>query len=112
MKRFVLPLAAAAALTAVVPSIADAAPWQSINQRQANLDRRIDQGVRDGSLTRPEAMQLRRSFRSLTRLEAQYRRSGRVFTYAERRDLDRRFDMLSSRIFQQRHDFDNRGRRY
>src|SRR5207244_2839067 len=27
-------------------------PWQSINMRQANLDRRIDRGVNDGSLSR------------------------------------------------------------
>jgi Spy/CpxP family protein refolding chaperone len=108
MKRFLMPLAAAAALAAAVPAIADAAPWQSINQRQANLDHRIDQGVRNHSLTRPEATQLRSDFRQLARLEAQYRRSRPGLTAAERRDLDRRFDNLSQRIYAERHDWQRR----
>jgi Spy/CpxP family protein refolding chaperone len=108
MKRFLMPLAAVAALASAVPAIADAAPWRSIDHRQANLDRRIDQGVRNHSLTRPEATRLRSDFRQLTRLEAQYRRSRPGLTAAERRDLDRRFDALSQRIFAERHDWQNR----
>ena len=50
--------------------------WQSINQRQAQLDRRIDQGVRSGQLSRREATRLRSEFNSLVRLEGQYRRGG------------------------------------
>ena len=58
MKKFAFMLVAAAALASTaVPALA--APWQSINQRQAALDARIDQGVRNGALTRPEAVQLR-----------------------------------------------------
>src|SRR3990167_6881347 len=33
--------------------------WMNINQRQAQLDRRIDQGVRSGKITRREAYRLR-----------------------------------------------------
>jgi hypothetical protein len=51
---------------------------------------------------------LRSDFRQLTRLEAQYRRSRPGLTAAERRDLDRRFDALSQRIFAERHDWQNR----
>ncbi|OGN46018.1 MAG: hypothetical protein A2795_00285, partial [Caulobacterales bacterium RIFCSPHIGHO2_01_FULL_67_30] len=36
--------------------------WSSINARQANLDRRIDQGVRSGQLSRREATRLRGEF--------------------------------------------------
>jgi hypothetical protein len=86
---------------------AQAAPWQSINQRQANLDNRIDNGVRDGSLTRREADRLRNQFYRLQRLERQYRRNG--LSWRERRDLDRRFDALSAQIRSQRHDGQNRG---
>ena len=81
---------------------ANAAPWQSINQRQANLNQRIDVGVRDGSLTRREANRLRGEFFRLNRLERQYRRGG--LSFWERRDLDRRFDRLSGQIRSQRHD--------
>jgi hypothetical protein len=85
---------------------AQAAPWQSINQRQANLQNRIDMGVRNGSLTRREADRLRARFYQLERLERQYRRNG--LSWTERRDLDRRFDRLSASIRAQRHDGQNR----
>jgi len=80
--------------------------WQSINQRQANLDRRIDVGLRNGSLSRREATRLRSEFNSLVRLESQYRRGG--LSAWERTDLDRRFDRLSAQIRVERNDRDNR----
>ena len=80
--------------------------WQSINQRQANLDRRIDRGLRNGQLSRREAARLRNEFNGLLRLEAGYRRGG--LTQWERADLDRRFDRLSASIRYERRDHDNR----
>ena len=80
--------------------------WQSINQRQVQLDRRIDQGVRSGQLSRREATRLRSEFNSLVRLETQYRRGG--LSAWERTDLDRRFDRLSAQIRVERNDRDNR----
>lgn len=82
--------------------------WQNINQRQAQLDRRIDQGVRNGSLSRREAVALRTDFRNLARLEATYRRNG--LSRWERADLDQRFDRLEARVRYERHDRDGRGR--
>lgn len=76
--------------------------WVSINQRQAQLDRRIDQGVRHGSLNRREAYRLRAEFNQIARLEARYRANG--LNGWERADLDRRFDVLSARIRAERHD--------
>lgn len=106
-----LVLAAAAASVLAIAAPASAAPWQSINQRQANLDYRIDQGVRDGSLTRGEATRLRVEFNDLARLEARYRYSGGGLSMSERADLDRRFDMLSSQIRFERNDRQDRGDR-
>lgn len=80
--------------------------WQSINVRQTNLDRRIDQGVRNGQLSRREATRVRSEFNALLRLEANYRRGG--LTAWERNDLDRRFDRLSAQIRSERRDHDNR----
>lgn len=108
MKRFVLTLAAASAVLAALPAAASAAPWQSINQRQANMERRIDQGVRSGELTRAEAVRLRGQFHDLARLEARYRRTGHGLDMRERRDLDLRFDRLSQRIYAQKHDRQDR----
>lgn len=82
--------------------------WQSINMRQANLDRRIDVGVRNGQLTRREATRLRSEFNALARLEANYRRGG--LSAWERADLDRRFDRLSAQIRNDRRDHDPRRR--
>lgn len=105
MKKFLAMAVAATALSVAVP--ASAQTWQSINARQANLDQRIDVGVRNGSLTRNEAVQLRAEFRQIAMLENAYRRNG--LTTAERRDLDRRFDALSARIRFERHDRQNNG---
>ena len=104
MKKIILALTAAATLT--VPMAASAQAWQSVNQRQANLYNRIEQGVRNGSLTRPEARQLRNRFVTLERLENRYRAGG-LSTW-ERRDLDRRFDSLSRQIRAERHDRQDR----
>ena len=70
--------------------------WMNINQRQANLDRRIDQGVRTGKISRAEAHRLRADFQTIARLENRYRANG--LSNWERADLDRRFDTLSARI--------------
>lgn len=80
--------------------------WHSINQRQANLDRRIDVGLRNGSLSRREATRLRGEFNGLARLEANYRRGG--LSGWERADLDRRFDRLAAQIRSERNDRDDR----
>jgi hypothetical protein len=103
MKTLTLTIAAVVAMSA---GAAAARPWQSINERQARLDHRIDRGVRNGQLTRPEARRLHRDFRQIARLEYRYRRHG--LSAWERRDLDRRFDMLSARIRDQRHDYQAR----
>jgi hypothetical protein len=118
MKKFTLMLAGLGIAASAVPmTAAMAAPnpvsyqsWQSINARQANLNARINQGIRSGALSRSEATRLRAEFNSLVRLEAQYRRSRPGLTLAERRDLDRRFDGLSARIRVEKHDRnDHRG---
>jgi len=121
MRKLVAPALILAAVSVAAPSMAQSyhrpppphhgpqhagyGAWQSINARQANLDRRIDRGVRNGQLSRREAVRLRGEFNSLLRLEANYRRGG--LTAWERADLDRRFDRLSAQIRYERGDRDN-----
>lgn len=88
----------------------DQGRWMNINRRQAQLDRRIDQGVRNGSITRREAMRLRAEFQSIARLESRYRANG--LSAWERTDLDRRFDTLKLRIRIERTDGDRYGQGY
>lgn len=108
MNKFKLLAAGLGLAVVAVPTVASAQPWQSVNQRQANLDRRIDVGVRNGSLTRAEAFRLRAEFRQIARLEYRYRRSAPGLTLWERRDLDRRFDRLSRQIRYERNDRQDR----
>jgi hypothetical protein len=95
---------AVAAATALTATAAAAQPmghgrhntWEPINQRQAKMERQIERGVMRGALTRAEARRLSSEFRQLARLEARYRVNG--LSYAERADLDRRFDRLAAQI--------------
>ena len=80
--------------------------WMKISDRRVNLERRIDQGIRNGSLTRAEAQRLRVRFVQLNNLESRYRRNG--LSQWERRDLDQRFDALSRSIRSERHDRQDR----
>lgn len=110
MKKFAIAVLAVSAVT-VTAAPAFAAPWQNINQRQAQLDRRIDMGVRSGQITRREARSLRDEFRGIARLEARYRATGGLQAW-ERVDLDRRFDRLSVKIRWQANDRDHRRDHY
>lgn len=119
MKKIVLALTAASALAAAAPALAqpyggydrqDYRGWTSINQRQDQLDRRIDVGLRNGQLTRYEAGRLRDEFYDIARLERRYRSNG--LSGWERADLDRRFDALSAKIRWERRDNDRYGYGY
>lgn len=121
MKNFVIPALVLAAASVAVPAAAQSyghhgptrAPavqsyqnWQSINDRKYNLDRRIDQGLRNRSLSRREADRLKAELNSLVRLERTYLRGG--LSRTERADLDRRYDRLSAQVRSERRDHDNR----
>lgn len=104
MKRTLVAFAALGLAAAAAPAFAQG--WAPISAREANLDRRIDRGLRDGSLTDREASRLRGEFRDILRLETRYRETGGLQNW-ERADLDRRFDRLSAEIRDQRHDAQN-----
>lgn len=97
MKKIALMIAGLGIATAALPTAASAAPWQSVNQRQASIERSIDQGVRNGRLTRREAVNLRAEYRQIAQLENRYRRSGGGISASERRDLDNRLNRLATK---------------
>ncbi len=82
--------------------------WQAISQRKYQLDRRIDQGERNRSLSRREAGRLRIELNALVNLERSYMRGG--LSFRERAELDRRYDRLSVQVRSERRDNDNRRR--
>lgn len=112
MKEALLSVAAVAALAATaVPAAAqsygygyghDRAAVQNINARQAQLEQRIQRGLRSGALTPREAIQLRAELRNIDRLEQRYRSRG--LTQREYADLDRRLDRLTAAIRFERRD--------
>jgi hypothetical protein len=115
MKKLTVLLAGLGMATAVVPTVASAAPWTSISQRQANLSQRIDQGIRSGALNRNEAFRLKTQLRDVVGLEYRYARSGGRLDMRERADLDRRYDAISRQVKVEKHDRDHgrdHGRRW
>ena len=110
MKKILISIAAVSAVAAVAVPAAASAQGYNINQRQDQLERRIDRGIRTGDLNRREAMRLKSELRETARLEYRYRANG--LTRWERADLDRRFDRISAMIRYERHDYDRRDRDY
>ena len=120
MKRILIPALALAAASVAVPAAAQSYDrhdrgdryeqtqrgWQSVEQRKYNLDRRIDQGIRNRTLSMREATRLKAELNSLVRLERSYQRGG--LSRWERTDLDRRYDALSRQVRAERNDRDNR----
>ncbi len=110
MKKFSLIIAGLAIAAAALPATANAQAWQNINARQTQIERSINQGIRSGALTRREATGLRAEFRQIAQLEYRYRQSRPGLTLAERRDLDRRFDVLARKVRWEKNDRQGHGR--
>ena len=120
MKKALIPVLAIAAASVAVPAAAqnydrydrhdryeqNRGGWQSISNRKHQLDRRIDVGMRNGSLSRREGRRLENALHQLVRLERNYMRGG--LTRWERNDLDRRYDRLAVEVRMERRDRDNR----
>jgi len=91
---------------------ASAQSMSSIDAREANQQERIDQGRRDGALTRSETNRLEQGEQHIDRNEARARADG-VVSSSERQRLDNMLDRQGREIYQQSHDgqrADGRGR--
>ncbi len=80
---------------------------RTIDARQNRQQTRINQGINSGSLNRRETYRLQRQQANIQRAETRYRNSGGRFTYAERRNLQRRLNQSSNAIYRQKHDRQN-----
>jgi septal ring factor EnvC (AmiA/AmiB activator) len=76
---------------------------QTVDQKQADQQRRIQQGVESGQLTPKEARHLQKEVARLRAKEARMKADGRV-TPQERAKLQKELDGLDRKIYRQKHD--------
>lgn len=74
-----------------------------IDQRQANQEQRIDQGIADGQLTQHEAKKLEQQQHHIDNMENKAKSDG-VVTKKERARLHAAQDKASKKIYRQKHD--------
>jgi hypothetical protein len=97
--------AIAAVLTAI--SLPALAGTPGLDARERNQRERIAQGIRCGELTHPETRRLVRGEVRLHRHERIAKSDG-IVTRGERIRLSRQADRMSTRIYRQKHDRQNR----
>jgi hypothetical protein len=92
------------ALITLLPALAFAqANTPRVDQRQANQERRIEQGLASGSLTQREANRLEHGQQRIDRLEQRAKADG-VVTRQERARLHHAQEVQGRRIAMQKHD--------
>jgi hypothetical protein len=115
MNKLLLSMAAVGAIAVAAPAASqnwsnpNAGGGMGISNRIAQLDARVQAGIRSGEINRTEARSLRMQIRQLQRLEQQYSYNG--LTQSERQDLQQRLRMLRQDIRiadNGRYDRDNR----
>ena len=74
-----------------------------VNARQANQTARIQEGVKSGELTRPEAQELRTERRDINGLEQGYKSDG-TLSKDERQTLHQELNQQSKEIYEEKHD--------
>ena len=95
-----LLLVAGSALAAETSTASTATP--RITRRQVRQHARIQQGVRSGELTRPEAANLRHDQRHIARMKRRAKADG-VVTTSERRRITAAQNHESRKIYRKKH---------
>ena len=95
--------AIAALTTAALPALAQTPSTTRIDQRQANQEQRIQQGVKSGQLTDKEAARLEKGQARIQKMEDKAVADGKV-TKKERAKIEAAQDKQSRRIAKQKHD--------
>lgn len=101
-------LLVALALCLTVPAVATPAKRPMRHDARQNAQKaRIQQGVRSGELTRPEAAKLRAEQRQIHRAERRAQADGKV-TAQEKARIEHKQDKASADIHKQKHDAQKR----
>jgi hypothetical protein len=80
----------------------DRGGYTNFDQRRHRIDRRIERNLRDGDLTRREAIRLSEQLIVIERLQTRYAQNG--FSRWEVADLNRRLDYLEQRVYAEARD--------
>ena len=102
MKTVHLAALFAAAMLAL-PAVAQTQSTPRIDQRQANQERRIEQGEKSGALTPKEAARLEKGEAHIQKMEDKATADGKV-TRKERTRIEKAQDRSSRRIYREKHD--------
>jgi len=96
-------LLAVSALLLVTGAAYAQAETPGIDQRQANQEQRIDQGIASGQLNQRETNRLEREQTRINRMEDRAKADG-VVTQRERKKINRAQNRASRDIYHQKHD--------
>lgn len=96
-------LIATAITAAALPAFAQTTSTPRIDQRQANQERRIEQGVKSGQLTGKEAARLEKGQARVQKMEAKAAADGKV-TKKERAKVEHAQAQQSRKIAREKHD--------
>ena len=94
-------LLAAAGLA--LPASAQVQSTPRVDQRQANQERRIEQGVKSGSLNQKEAARLEKGQAHVQKMENKAAADGKI-TQKERARLEHAQNNQSRKIYREKHD--------
>jgi hypothetical protein len=86
-----------------LPVLAQTTSTPRIDQRQANQEQRIQQGVKSGSLTQKEAARLEKGQAHVQKMENKAVADGKV-TAKERARIEKAQDKQSRKISREKHD--------
>jgi len=100
LKRFA---AAALVLSLAVPAFAQGPATPGLDKREANMEKRIEQGKASGALNEKEAARLEKREAKLKMAEERAKADGKV-TPQERKHLNKKADHLSKDIYREKHD--------
>lgn len=100
--------AISAILSILMMSLPFAAEARRDQGREVRQQMRIHKGVKSGELNKAEAHRLRRGQRRVDKTQREAKADG-VVTPEEQAELEKRQDIQSKRIYQQKHDEQSRG---
>lgn len=97
MNNFAKGLAVAVAVAFSSQAFAQTAATPGVDKRQANQEKRIDQGVKSGQITDKEAARLEKGQDRVEKMEDKAKADGKV-TAKEKKHLDKAQDQQSKKI--------------